>query len=84
MPAQQRIEYEAGGAAYPVSWHNGSRLVKGVSQESILRDTGVDPREYMGRLVERARLMKAGVHLHTVPQKDLNRRCSTASLTELD
>ena len=27
----------------PVSWHNGSRLAKGVSQESILRDAGVDP-----------------------------------------
>ena len=67
----------------PVSWHNGGRLAKGVSQESILRDAGVDPRERMEMLAERARLMKAGAHLRTVPPKDLNRRCSTASLTEL-
>ena len=66
----------------PVSWHNGSRLAKGVSPESILRDAGIDPREYMGRLSTRARLMETGAHLRTVPPKDLNRRCSTASLTE--
>ena len=68
----------------PVSRHTGSELAKGVSSESILRDAGIEPREHVEMLAERAKLMKVGVHLHPVPPKDLNRKCATASLFQLD
>ena len=59
------------------------RLAKDVSFELIYRNSGIGPRQRMGVLAERARLMKAGVHLRTAPPKDLNRKCATASLFQL-
>ena len=67
----------------PVSWEAGRRLAKGVLFESIYRNAGIDPRQRMEVLAERAKLMKAGAHLRTVPPRDLNRKCSTSRLLRL-
>ena len=45
------------------------RLAKGVSFESIYRNAGIDPRQRMEVLAQRAKLMKAGAHLRTVPRR---------------
>ena len=82
-PHGRELNMRLWGRLDPVSWEAGRRLAKGVSFESIYRNAGIDPRQRMEVLAERAKLMKAGAHLRTVPPKDLNRKCATATLFQL-